>query len=337
MLDRNAKRDAAALRILLDVAAGEALSAETILDRTNLSIEDVYKHNAEIEVWQELVAIENLTSISAPFSLAIASAERLHITTLGTLGYAMLSSRDIRAALEIASKFHSISLWLCDVTTQAREQVVEFFVLPHSLPEACRDFCSIRGIASLKVWVSELLGREIVPEEVRLKLPEPSNAEVYRSFFGCDVDFGTEVYKISFDRSLFREHLKLADPWTRQRSEEELKSIKSRREASFSNQVRELILVDPKSNQSEEAVSNQLKLSGSTLRRRLKEEGTTFRQVRAETLHSLAQVMLLGSTKNVEEIAEQLGYSEAASFVRSFRRIEGTAPGAWRKAEREHR
>lgn len=335
MLDKNAKRDAAALRILLDVADEQRISAETILEGTELSTDRVYSYQGEIEVWQELRAIENLRDLEAPLSLAIESANRLHITTLGTLGYAMLSSYDIRSALEIAAKFHSISLWLCDVSTEARGDVVEFFVLPHTLPEACRDFCSIRGVASLKVWFSELLGRDIPPVSVQLRIPEPHDSPVQSAFFGTPVEYSAEVYKISFERSLFREPLKLADPWTRQRSEEELSVIKSRRESTVANQVRELILIDPKENQSEDNLAQVLRISGSTLRRRLKEEGTTFREVRAETLHSLARVMLIGSPKNIDEIADELGYSEAASFVRSFRRIEGMAPGAWRKAERE--
>tara|TARA_Y100001933_G_C19013731_1_gene570133 strand:+ start:7400 stop:8413 length:1014 start_codon:yes stop_codon:yes gene_type:complete len=335
MLDRNAKRDAAALRILLDVANEQRINPTSILIDTDLNVDNVYSHQAEIEVWQELRAIENLREIEAPLSLAIESASRLHITTLGALGYAMLSSFDIRSALEIAAKFHSISLWLCDVTTEARGNVVEFFVLPHTLPESCRDFCSIRGVASLKVWVSELLGRNIAPLSVQLRTPKPQDSDLYDSFFDTRIEYGAEVYKISFERSLFREPLKLADPWNRQRSEEELKAIKSRREATFANQVRELILINPKKNQSEDTVARSLKISGSTLRRRLKEEGTTFREVRAETLHALARVMLIGSPRNIDEIADQLGYSEAASFVRSFRRIEGIAPGAWRKAERE--
>lgn len=336
MLNKNAKRDAAALRILLDLAQDHRINLESILSETGLASEDVYSHEAEIKVHQELRAIENLLALDLPLSMAIESAARLHITTLGTLGYAMLSSYDIRSALEVASRFHSISLWLCDVTTQARDNKVDFLVLPHTLPESCQDFCSIRGVGSLKVCFSELLGRDITPLSVEFRIPEPLDSDVHDVFFGTKIQYGAERYKISFERSLFREPLKLADPWNRRRSEEELSGLKSRREPSFANQVRELILINPQKNQSEESLSKALKISGSTLRRRLKEEDTSFRQVRADTLHALARVMLLGSPKNIDKIADDLGYSEAASFVRSFRRIEGIAPGAWRKAKREH-
>lgn len=334
MLDQHAKRDAAALRVLIELAAEAGIDAATILSESRLSADDVFTSEAEIEVWQELSAIRKLMHERSWVENALNSGARLHITSHGTLGYAMLASRDLRDALRIASRFHSVSLWLCEVTTRRVDNTVEFGVLPHALPEDCQDYCALRGIASLKVWMEDLLRRKISPMRVQLRLSKPDQTTMFEELFDGQPEFGSNSFSISFKRELFREPLTFADPWMRQKSKSELQRIKQKRGSSYANKVRELILDAPQKNGSEKTVSAALKISGSTLRRRLREEGTTFRDVRADTLHSMACLLLAGTSKNVDEIAYQLGYSEAASFVRSFRRKENLSPGVWRKEQR---
>jgi AraC-like DNA-binding protein len=334
MIDQHTKRDAGALRVLLDLAAEAGIDAATILKESRLSADDVFTPEAEIEVWQELSAIKRIVRKKSWMENALNSGARLHITSHGTLGYAMLASRDLRDALRIASRFHSVSLWLCEVTTRRVDDTVQFAVLPHALPEECQDYCALRGVASLKVWMEDLLRRKIFPERVRLNLAKPDQAKMFEEFFDGPPEFGSNSYTISFKRELFREPLTFADPWMRQKSKGELQRLKQRRGASYASKVRELILDAPQKNGSEKTVSTELKISGSTLRRRLREEGTTFRDVRADTLHAMACLLLAGTSKNIDEIAYQLGYSEAASFVRSFRRQENISPGVWRREQR---
>ncbi|PLW67814.1 AraC family transcriptional regulator [Pseudohalioglobus lutimaris] len=334
-MDRDAKRDASAFRVLLDLSEEAKLPVDLLLADIDVDRDSIYQAYAEIYMWQELAYIERFVERGERLSLALTAASRVHITTLGTLGYAMLSSRNIVHALQVSADYHSISLWTCEVAVQSREQSIEFMILPHALPAACQHFCAIRGFASLKVWFTEMLGRDIVPTQVTCMIEAPSDAPFCAEFFGCPVQFGSDVYSISFENTLFIEPLRMSDEWACQRAEIELKGIVDQRRSSFANRVHDLVSFAPRGNHSEETVSEALGISSSTLRRRLREEDTSFREVRAETLHSLACVMLLSSTKTVDEVAEMLGFSEAASFVRSFKRREGVAPGTWRRNKRQ--
>jgi AraC-like DNA-binding protein len=322
------------LRIILEEREESGKSCEELLSGTGLSLDDIYQPDVEVEVWQELSVIERIATSSQSTATALSVASRQHITSLGPLGHAMMASRDLKEAFEISSKYHSLSLWLCDVGGELSKERFEIFVLPHSLPNSCQSFCAIRGLAALKIWISEILSREIIPTQVSMKLSRPDSTSRFNEFFGCSVDFESEVYSISFDKELLDEPLKLADAWARDRSVNQLKEMMSKRQSSYSNKVRELIITAPQLNQSEGRISSALEISGTTLRRRLREEGTNFRDLRLETLHQIAQLMLAGTSKSVDGIADLLGYAEAASFVRSFKRREGVSPGVWRKMER---
>jgi AraC-like DNA-binding protein len=78
-------------------------------------------------------------------------------------------------------------------------------------------------------------------------------------------------------------------------------------------------------------VSHTLGEAVHTLRRRLTQEGMTYKELLAMTRRSLAIRMLQGSDLKIEVIALQLGYVDASSFVRAFKCWEGTTPAAYRK------
>ena len=67
-----------------------------------------------------------------------------------------------------------------------------------------------------------------------------------------------------------------------------------------------------------------------TLRRRLTAEGTSFRRLVDEVRHGRA-LELLAQGAAVSEVARELGYSETATFTRSFTRWEGVSPSRLRE------
>lgn len=85
---------------------------------------------------------------------------------------------------------------------------------------------------------------------------------------------------------------------------------------------------------SAEWAAAQLGLSEQGLYRALRAEGTTFEQLLAALRHRFAQGYLAKDRASLSEIAYLLGYSDVSAFSRAFKRREGVAPGAWRRANR---
>lgn len=77
-------------------------------------------------------------------------------------------------------------------------------------------------------------------------------------------------------------------------------------------------------------VANRLGMSAATARRRLVEEGTSFREVRDTVFNDLARAWLGQTEISVEEVAARLGYSDSFAFRRFFRRINGCSPTGFR-------
>ena len=67
-----------------------------------------------------------------------------------------------------------------------------------------------------------------------------------------------------------------------------------------------------------------------TLYRRLKDEGVTFAEVHDDLRQRMARDYLDARKVSVNETAYLLGFSEASSFVRAFKRWTGMSPTAFR-------
>jgi AraC-like DNA-binding protein len=76
-------------------------------------------------------------------------------------------------------------------------------------------------------------------------------------------------------------------------------------------------------------IARELNLSARTLRRRLEEEGTSFRALLDEVREALAEELLTMGAVPVEDVAVRLGYAEASSFIHAFKRWKGVTPTAY--------
>ncbi|MEC8795008.1 MAG: AraC family transcriptional regulator, partial [Pseudomonadota bacterium] len=81
-------------------------------------------------------------------------------------------------------------------------------------------------------------------------------------------------------------------------------------------------------------VARDLGMSRQTLYRRLKDEGATFAEIHDDLRHKMALDYLTARKVTVNEAAYLLGFSEASSFVRAFKRWTGQSPSAFRDGAR---
>ncbi|WP_375741687.1 helix-turn-helix transcriptional regulator [Pseudomonas boanensis] len=80
-----------------------------------------------------------------------------------------------------------------------------------------------------------------------------------------------------------------------------------------------------------EQVATELCMSKRTLQRRLQELDLEFAELVEEIRQALAIELVRQSPRSLTEIAQQLGYNEASSFTRAFRRWTGLSPREFRQ------
>lgn len=83
---------------------------------------------------------------------------------------------------------------------------------------------------------------------------------------------------------------------------------------------------------SQDGAARHLGMSVATLRRRLVERGTSFRDERAKQLRAIADLRLRQGAR-IADIAEELGFSDGRSFARAYRGWTGKNPSEIRASQ----
>ncbi len=76
--------------------------------------------------------------------------------------------------------------------------------------------------------------------------------------------------------------------------------------------------------------ANRLNMSERTLRRRLADEGVSYRSIVDDVRGYLAREYLRDTPLSVADVASLLGFDDVANFRRAFRKWYGTSPSAFR-------
>jgi AraC-like DNA-binding protein len=98
----------------------------------------------------------------------------------------------------------------------------------------------------------------------------------------------------------------------------------------IATQVTRLLVEEPGRFDNMETIAARMNITSRTLRRRLQAQGTSYRALLADMRCTLAKQYLTTTSMTTEDIAEALGFSDAANFRHAFRRWTGRRPGEFR-------
>jgi AraC-like DNA-binding protein len=171
------------------------------------------------------------------------------------------------------------------------------------------------------------------PRVVAFDYAPPSyRAEYARSFEGAE-RFGQPLNAIVFDRKLLGSMQIHRDPELHaaivSRAEQRVSQIAN--DLQYADRVRRHILAGAVRNRHDmQTIARALGLSARSLRRRLAEEGTSFRDVVDAALGTLARRLVSEEDGNIEAAAYAMGFSHPSAFHRAFKRWTGATPAASR-------
>lgn len=289
------------------------------------------------------VPAEVLISLMLPIAREPAMAdfflrlgERVPVAAHGSIGMAMLASRDLIQVLELVSAYAPLLIpgIAIALSLDANEANIRITAASGS---AEFDRVLVDSVAStLAAHLPAMAGRTLKPQAAHFTQLEPAHTEPHRERFGPRCRFGAPDNRLVYPRSLFELPLTTADPVSlrllhRQCALELEQAVTSQ---SWRERVRSILLANLHRDSSLAFVAAQLRCPERTLRRRLEADGCGFRELLGEVRLIRARQLLGASELRIEQIAEQLGYRDAGCFRRAFRNETGLSPRDWRAAEK---
>lgn len=170
------------------------------------------------------------------------------------------------------------------------------------------------------------------PTAAYLARSQPSDPTPYRRYLRAPLHFdATATYLVFPLEQLGRMPLGADEARHNTLQADAVRQLNSA-EPQLTRQVRDLIRRNLLAGSSDvEDVAAPLNLHERTLHRRLRAEGTTYREQLDSVRFAVGQHYLAGTEMSVGDIAHALGYSSIASFDHAFKRWAAVSPKHWRR------
>ena len=329
------QRSVISMRLMAELGIQAGLTAVDILRGTGLKAEQLLRPDLLVSRQQELQLIENLVrQAGVQVVLGIQAGMKYHVTAFGVLGFAIMSSRNVRSAMDVGLQYFNLTFAFSRfIVTDDGDETHVTLEVDADVPAHVAAFVVERDLAALISVARDLYHLEPMINKVQFQHPMPDMFHVYQDFFGVTPVFNAPTNRVSFDKARMLQPLpqanELACMAALQQCQQLLEARKIRQ--GVADNVRQRLIASPAYMPDMQRVANELCVTARTLRRHLQAENTSFAELRDEVRMTLADEFLRSSRLSVEQIAERLGYAESTSFINAFKRWHGMTPYVFQK------
>lgn len=279
--------------------------------------------------------LEQAASLLDDRQLGLRLGERFRATSLGAVGYVLMTSDNLGDAL-LRLQTHQPSVHATNplrITADTGHIVLRWESRHGRLGDLFEEF----GAAALVSSIRRLTGVDTCVSRVDLLSRAPRDRAPYEAFFKADLHFGRACLRIDIPVSLLGRPFQGADPVLRSLLEHQLGQRGGRPagKPSFgieSTLRREMVRKIYAGSTRIEAIAAGMRMHDRKLRTTLHAQGKSFRGIAADVRRQLAEMHLRDHSLQIHEVGELLGYSEQSAFTRAFKRWTGRSPRAFRAA-----
>lgn len=319
-----------AVSLILDTFKPDGIPSETLLAGSGIGSADLSRADTRITTQQELRVCANAVALRQDIGLEL--GRRMHVSSYGMLGYALLTSATFGDALRLALRYPALLGTLFELSLEEDGERVWFTASDYREDLALTAFNVEFCLVSLNVICNDLLGRRLPLLGARLAYSAPQYRARYVKYFDCALQFDAGSHAFAFDRRWLDQPLPLADAVTHCAMIERCR----KQNAEFTgrqvwlDRVRQLLAAQLTAAPGLEGLAEQMNCSARTLRRHLHDLGCSYQELLDELRFERAKQLLGNDELPIYRIAEQLGFSETASFRHAFVRWSGVAPSQFR-------
>ena len=263
---------------------------------------------------------------------ALLGAQRYAPGDYGLVGFVAMSSATLGDALDQLVRY--IGLWT-DEPAFARDGATVRAVYRHRFPDSPgKRIATEAAFAEIVQGARSLTRRRTVPQAVRFAHRAPREVSAHEAFFSCAVEFGATENALAFQVDDLTVPLPQADAQLSAFLRGAASQALAKRDVqptSPIDQARSIIAEElARGAPTIDVVARRMATSARTLRRRLDENDTSFREVLDATRAELARSYVRDRRMPLAEVAFMLGFSEVSTFHRAFKRWTKMTPAAWR-------
>ncbi|MFT7772159.1 AraC family transcriptional regulator [Roseateles sp.] len=315
-------------RMLLGLAEDRGLSTERLCRGLGLSPQDLAMPDVLVSHQQTRALILRAQRMLDEPALGLAVGARERPVSWGLAGLAMLTCETLGEAVHYGLERQTQSGSLLEHHLIADGARMHLTATPRVFDLEIEAFLVEEAFAGSVAVVRAMVGPSFRPAQVDLAYPNEGHHRLYERFFRCPVRFQADEHRLTIESKWLHVRLPGHDRITSDLVRQQLNRLlhvpigQDDLIESVANRLRYGLHEPP----SQQQMASQVNVSERTLRRRLAERETSFRALRDDTRLLRARDLLAHTTMTIAEVAQALGYADARSFRRAFKRWTGQLP-----------
>ena len=323
---------------LIAILQEHDIEPESILKSFGFKVSNFQNPDFELPFITTSRFIARCVEVTECEHLGLLNGMRADPSSIGIAGFMLRTARDVDTALHALQRHLDLHDTGGTVTLITDGKYTSLGYAVHLSGVSALDQIYDQSITIACNIMRSLCGDDWNPTEVLLSRPKPENTAPYKHFFKAPIRFDAAESSIIFPTRWLKHKLPTEDPLLFEYLEKKAQELHQDKEHDLVTQLRRYIrnkLITKECTAGDAA--KHIGLHERTLNRRLHELGTTFRDEVNEVRYALARSFLANSHATNAEIALALGYTDATTFNRSFKRWSGTSPAEWRNQHNKKR
>lgn len=321
---------------IVESLALEGVSQADALAGVSLSSDQLHSPTTRVSADQVLQSYRNALELSRDPQFASSAGLKFHVSTYGMYGFALLSCPNFRETMAFATKYHQLAAPLAEIEFVEHDKTAAWKIAPQPYPQV--DDRLYRFIVELQTAVHlslhrDVMGSSFTPSEIHFAFEAPRAETKSVSGIDCPTFYGRSENQLIFDALWLDGRPNLGNAVTYAELQQLCERLTNELQlsAGMAGRVRGMIVTDLVKYANFESIAKQLQMSPRSLRRKLQEEGTSFRKLVDEVRAQIAIKYVRDTDLSVEDITFALGFSDASAFRHAFRRWTGSAPNEFRR------
>ena len=246
------------------------------------------------------------------------------------VGYALPYAQTLREAHELNAAFQPLTQQIGKTSVEIKDGLTHMYWTSNTDEIEYEKYYTesiFAGYASIGRWL--LMAQENPCRSMRFRHAKPNDLTVHHVVFGDEVVFGAERDEIVFDQDLMSARMPTPNAQVFSLLKEKLarKFVDLNQRPSIALETTRLIQTLLQEEQfSIHEICSRLGTSERTLRRRLSENGTSFREILSNARMELCEVYFRQDRASLAQIAHDLGFQDQSAFSRAFKQWYGVTP-----------
>ncbi len=340
---------AAYVHLLLDILIERGIAIDQLKKACKLPAHLTPSDDTRLSTKQWTRLILGAIALTQDEGLGCVYGSRVKITTHGVMGFALLSSPTLGAALDLISQFFSMRVrsyqidiqTIGDQTTILLEENHPIVGLPQDQALVLKRFLHEAVLLSCVEGLRFLTAESDMPIMLGVSWDEPAYYQRYQSILP-EMRFNQLHASLRFPSRYLSSPIATSNPIAYQFALEQCQRedinfpASAQSKENLAERIRALLILEPQVGYPTlTRIASVLNLSERTLKRHLEMEGVSFITLLNAQKEADAIKILQETDFTIQSISERFGYASSINFSRAFKRWTGLTPSEFRERQSE--